>query len=479
MSIKVTAQQARRLSAYLSSDWCPPGTLTYTGLKGFLFALASGPAWVHMDEWLPLIFGGRKPRFENADKAKELLLILQQLWDQVREQVLTHTVRLPVNCKLLPHWEDNFQHDAPLHQWCTGFLYGHMGLIDWWEDYAAGDEELQETLGSSVIILGFYSDEEESRDLVKMSFSEDMDFPELASSMRSYMIRAMRTYSEIGQQLYQHNSEDQDMRRMRREISHYVEAGSNILPFPVSNPDNDKKWQARQLIFAAWDSENSEDKLDLAEQALELDAECIDAYLILAGAAKKNRKQALTYLESAVNIGQQMLDAEMAEELECLWSYPDTRPYLRAKSSLAELLWDLGQKHEALAHYAELLQMNPDDNQGIRYILLTHYLTLGEYQKAEDLLLQFDDSGAYWRYSKALLGYISQGDCATSRLLRKQARQSNAEVVDYLLSEKHLPKQLPDSYSHGSDEEAVIYVWSNRKVWRAVEGALDWLGAAS
>lgn len=473
----ITAPQAKKLAAYLKSDWCPPGTLSYTGVKGFLFALACGPAWVEMDEWLPLIFAGRKPRFENAQVATELMLILQQLWEQVREQVLTRKIKLPPNCKLQQHWKDNFHHEVALHQWCTGFLYGHMGLIDWWEDYSAGDEELQETLGSSVIILGFYSDEEESRKLAKMSFSDKLGFDELATSMRSYMHNAMRTYSDIGQQLYQQNSSDQDLRRMRREIDHYVESGHNIVAFPVSNEDNDKKWQARQLIFAAWENQSSEDRQELAEQALLLDEDCADAYLVLAEENKKDRNLALGYLREAVAAGKRSLGEDITQQLSCFWSFPEARPYMRAMFSLAELLWDLGQRPEALELYAKLLVLNPDDNQGVRFTLVTHYLSLSDYQAAEDLLQQFDDYCAHWLYSKALLSFIQQGDCAASRLLRKQAKQSNVKVLDYLYSSQHLPNELPEFYAAGDDNEAVVYVWFNRKVWRSIDGAMEWLDA--
>lgn len=46
----LSPSQARKLSQWLKSDECPPLTLNFHALKGFLFAVASGPAWVESQD---------------------------------------------------------------------------------------------------------------------------------------------------------------------------------------------------------------------------------------------------------------------------------------------------------------------------------------------------------------------------------------------------------------------------------------------
>jgi len=48
-------------------------------------------------------------------------------------------------------------------------------------------------------------------------------------------------------------------------------------------------------------------------------------------------------------------------------------------------------------------------------------------------------------------------------------------VPSYLLGRKKMPRNLPDHYGSGDDNEAVIYVDGNREAWKATPGAIEWL----
>jgi hypothetical protein len=51
------------------------------------------------------------------------------------------------------------------------------------------------------------------------------------------------------------------------------------------------------------------------------------------------------------------------------WGFLETRPYMRARAGLAGTLLKLGDVDGALAHYRDMLKLNPNDDQGIRYVL--------------------------------------------------------------------------------------------------------------
>lgn len=44
------------------------------------------------------------------------------------------------------------------------------------------------------------------------------------------------------------------------------------------------------------------------------------------------------------------------------------------RSGLAAALWRLGRHQEAIGHYQAMLKLNPNDNQGIRYVLAGYLL---------------------------------------------------------------------------------------------------------
>ena len=50
------------------------------------------------------------------------------------------------------------------------------------------------------------------------------------------------------------------------------------------------------------------------------------------------------------------------------WGFLETRPYMRARAGLAGALLKLGDVDGAIDHFRDMLRLNPNDNQGIRYL---------------------------------------------------------------------------------------------------------------
>jgi hypothetical protein len=86
-----------------------------------------------------------------------------------------------------------------------------------------------------------------------------------------------------------------------------------------------------------------------------------------------------------------------------------------------------------------------------------------------------DDTSAAWLYSRALLTFRKQGSSSTARKHLQAALRVNRHVPAFLLQEKPLPTQLPDSFSFGDEDEAAIYVINNGLLWLEEENAVDWL----
>ncbi len=61
-----------------------------------------------------------------------------------------------------------------------------------------------------------------------------------------------------------------------------------------------------------------------------------------------------------------------------------------AKQHLGELLVDTGQFDEAIAVFEHMLDLNSDDNQGMRYNLVGLYLATGRTEALERLMSRYD-----------------------------------------------------------------------------------------
>jgi YrbI family 3-deoxy-D-manno-octulosonate 8-phosphate phosphatase len=234
--------------------------------------------------------------------------------------------------------------------------------------------------------------------------------------------------------------------------------------------------QAQEIMYDAWEAKEPE-CISLALKALKVSPDCADAYVLLAEETTQDLDEARQLYEQGVAAGKRALGEDFfREEVGNFWGVIESRPYMRARFGLAQVLWEKGNKEAAVAHYRDLLHLNPNDNQGVRYFLVNSLLALGLDEEAEQLLKDFkEEESAFWLYNWALLAYRRSGDSATARRKLRQARKYNPHVIDYLSGSKPIPQELPEFFGFGDDAEAVVCAAECLELWQQTVGALDWL----
>ena len=233
--------------------------------------------------------------------------------------------------------------------------------------------------------------------------------------------------------------------------------------------------QAQELMYDAWEASGRRSRI-IARKALEICGDCADAYVLLAEDTSDPAKACELY-RKGVEAGERALGADIfTEGMGRFWGILETRPYMRARAGLAQVLWQLGRQAEAVGHYEELLRLNSVDNQGIRYLLAACLLELGDNEKLGKLLdANADDGTAQWTYLRALWCYRREGDTAKARKLAKEALKSNRHLPDLLFGKRRLPERIPQSFHLGHEDEAICCASEMRSGWKATPGALDWL----
>ncbi|HEX5181875.1 MAG TPA: DUF6429 family protein [Allosphingosinicella sp.] len=235
--------------------------------------------------------------------------------------------------------------------------------------------------------------------------------------------------------------------------------------------------RAQEIAFDAMEAEDRATRIALARKALAVSPLCSDGHLILA-LEEEDPEQALALCRRAVEAGAEALGkAVFEEDAGHFWGLIETRPYMRARCQLAMLLWDAGEQDEAIGHYRDMLRLNPNDNQGIRYLLVDALLAAGRDAEAGGLLNDYGKEGsAAWTWSAALLAYRRHGKGAESLKALQIALKSNRHVPDYLLGRVRRPEMLPEFIGMGDRNEAVAYVERADAAW-GTKGAKDWLSA--
>lgn len=236
------------------------------------------------------------------------------------------------------------------------------------------------------------------------------------------------------------------------------------------------KEDAQELAFDAMGAETEEQARKLAGRALALDPDCVDALVTMASLDARSAKEAIAALEKAVEAGERSLGAKFFQENSGhFWGILETRPYMRARAQLASLHRSEGHVRKAIEHYEALLNLNPNDNQGVRDELLGCYLECGDLDAAGRLLKQYANDGmANFAWGRVLERFLSS-DLAGARRALQKARKGNRFVELYLSLSKRLPEEMPEMYGPGSEEEAVLCVENLMGAWAKHQDALFWL----
>ena len=180
--------------------------------------------------------------------------------------------------------------------------------------------------------------------------------------------------------------------------------------------------------------------------------------------------------KQGVAAGEKIIGDKFQKAVGHFWGILETRPYMRARLGLAHALWNVGEREEAVPHLREMLSLNPDDNQGVRYNLAAFLLGLDHDEELAALLDQFpDEDSATWAYTKALLAFRKSGDSADARKLLVAAKKTNKHVPAFFLQKKPLPAEQPPFYSPGDENEALIYLSGFLSGWKSTPGAISWL----
>lgn len=236
---------------------------------------------------------------------------------------------------------------------------------------------------------------------------------------------------------------------------------------------------AQELAYEAMEAPDPERALQLAERALAINPRCVDALLLVARATSRTTAELIEHVRAAVRAGEEELGkAFFRQNRGHFWGILETRPYMRARALLAELLAKEGRVDEAVAHYEDLLELNPNDNQGLRYALLGHYLALDRLDDAERMFRTYDDDGsACFAWGRVLRLFLA-GEHAAAHAALREAREANRFAEEYLSGRRRLPKRLPGYYGIGDENEGVVCAVELGDAWAKHREAVAWLNGA-
>jgi len=276
--------------------------------------------------------------------------------------------------------------------------------------------------------------------------------------------------------------------------------------------DADSNKPEYQIMQSAWRERNPEVRIKAARSALELNPECVCAYILLAEEeaativeAERVLRQGLRHAEACYRRSQQLQHTSNTADL---LHRRDSNVLVYIKRRLGMCARKLGKSKEAIKmfrdltkevpHYYAYMQINKEvpailNALNLHENLLEVLLEVGQYADAQAVLSKYDDislpKSATICYTAALLKARAVADrfspdTASKRGLSPPEMAAVEAIHRAVEFNPHVPKYLletrplilpPEHILKRGDSEAIAYAFFHLRHWKRIEGALNLL----
>jgi tetratricopeptide (TPR) repeat protein len=244
----------------------------------------------------------------------------------------------------------------------------------------------------------------------------------------------------------------------------------------VFNWGDDKKelseayYNASDLYFSG----EVDKALDILEDIINQNEHFIDAYNLLGtiqfdqGNPDKGKK----LHNKGLQIGKKIIPESFEGNIR--WGFTENRPFLRSLHSVALNHAYDGNYKQSIELFEQILDYNPDDNQGVRYLIGDLYFLQNNFTKAKQFYADNLDYPPYL-YSYGLMQYALGNYIKAITYLRKGIL-NNIYISDILLSKQPIiPYQIWHASNYEMPETAYSYLEFMTFKWINYPDALELL----
>ncbi len=234
---------------------------------------------------------------------------------------------------------------------------------------------------------------------------------------------------------------------LKKRIEHYMEMTSEERRVANKNKKDDDEYGAILLYDLP-----KEEAIYRAKKILKSNPKNIEAQILIAGWTLDLEKR-IDLLETAIDESNQSFDILFVNKEKAWWGMTETRPFVRAKFLLAST-FDYGEyQDDAVDLYSELLLMNPNDNQGVRYSLMKTHYKMKNKKGIASLVSAFPEEGeehfvfacAYFKFMKYGKGHKTENEII-STMQSNLALASKLTKVDFIklleVSQSNISKNI-------------------------------------
>lgn len=140
------------------------------------------------------------------------------------------------------------------------------------------------------------------------------------------------------------------------------------------------KPDANDYVEMASQASSAAERRKYLDKALELEPDNLDAMTAVAMTSSEIMEDEVSSMEEVIKKGAALMERKgfLPDHVGDFWGILETRPYMRTLSEYSILLLACGMYRKAVKVMEEMLRLCPEDNIGIRSMLLSAYAMLEE-----------------------------------------------------------------------------------------------------
>jgi len=234
--------------------------------------------------------------------------------------------------------------------------------------------------------------------------------------------------------------------------------------------------KSNEYLQRALDATDIKEAKACIAKALKYDPDNLDAKIFKATITETNPIKQLSLFDKLIAEEEAVLrDTDCFEYEGDFWLEVETRPYMRALAHKMTILANLDRTKDAVAIGERMLQLNTNDNMGVRYQLLPLYALLEDLDKAEALYKKYRRESSVAVLLPMAVCYYRRGMYSKSEKLIKKMFEANPHTRTLINADSILSSEADGFYSPGEPSEVYQALEDSRTLLASTISFLDFL----
>lgn len=200
---------------------------------------------------------------------------------------------------------------------------------------------------------------------------------------------------------------------------------------PVKNTNQNTYRDALKKLEEAKHCRSSQKKQMIAQEALGICPDCIEAFMIL-GVNELNIYEKLKILKEGMELATMNLGKDFfLRDASDFFLFDEAKPLFHIKFAYAAALYEAGYMRKAQRQFHEILNLNPDDVFQVRHYLMSIALYFEELESCRELLDKYHVQDSFSCFIRFLY-YMKAEDLDQGRNMISLLKKKNGYLYDIL-----------------------------------------------